>query len=102
MDIRNPFKPLDMQMLDWFTPTGKDVHILLTKADKLSKLRAKNTLFEVSQFLKKTYPNVSVQLFSSLIPSGVEDVLAVINRWADTKELYKDPQLVLPGEKKPG
>lgn len=101
MDIRNPFKPLDMQMLDWFTPTGKDVHILLTKADKLSKLRAKNTLFEVSQFLKKTYPNVSVQLFSSLIPSGVEDALTVINRWADAKELYKSPPLVLPGEKNP-
>lgn len=83
MDIRHPLKPLDLQMLDWFAPTGKDVHILLTKADKLSKLQAKNTLDEVSRVLKNIYPHVSVQLFSSLTPIGVEDVLKVINRWID-------------------
>lgn len=81
MDIRHPLKPLDLQMLDWFVPTNKDVHILLTKADKLSKLQAKAALIEVSNSLKKTYPRVSVQLFSSLTPIGIDEVAAVIDRW---------------------
>lgn len=81
MDIRHPLKPLDLQMLDWFVPTEKDVHILLTKADKLSKLQAKAALIEVSSALKKTYPRVSVQLFSSLTPFGIDELAAVIDRW---------------------
>ena len=82
MDIRHPLKPLDLQMLDWFVPTKKEVHILLTKADKLSKLQAKAALIEVSNSLKKTYPHVSVQLFSSLTPIGIDEVAAVIDRWS--------------------
>jgi len=39
MDTRHPLTPLDEQMLDWFMPTGKPVHILLTKSDKLSASR---------------------------------------------------------------
>ncbi len=47
MDIRHPLKPLDIKMLDWFAPTGKAIHILLTKADKLScKLSAESLLIE--------------------------------------------------------
>lgn len=81
MDVRHPLKPLDIQMLNWFAPTEKEVHILLTKADKLSKLQAKATLYDVSHSLKKTYPRASVQLFSSLTTIGIEEVAAVIERW---------------------
>jgi GTP-binding protein len=44
MDARHPLTPLDRQMLDWFTPTGKPVHILLSKADKLSNSEKTLTL----------------------------------------------------------
>lgn len=81
MDIRHPLKPLDLQMLDWFVPTGKDVHILLTKADKLSKLQAGNILNEVAQTLRNVYPQVSVQLFSSATRNGIENVLSIMERW---------------------
>lgn len=81
MDIRHPLKPLDLQMLDWFVPTGKDVHILLTKADKLSKLQAGNILNEVTRALRNVYPQVSVQLFSSTTRNGIENVLSVMERW---------------------
>lgn len=82
MDIRHPLKSLDIQMLDWFAPTGKAVHILLTKADKLSKQQANVTLKDVSLYLNKsTYPQCSVQLFSSLAATGIEDASIVINRW---------------------
>ena len=81
MDIRHPLKPLDIQMLDWFAPTGKAIHILLTKADKLSRQQANITLKEVTLYLRGAYPQCSVQLFSSLEATGVEDATAVINKW---------------------
>ena len=82
MDIRHPLKSLDIQMLDWFAPTGKAIHILLTKADKLSKQQANVTLKDVSLYLNKsTYPQCSVQLFSSLEATGIEDASIVINGW---------------------
>jgi len=82
MDIRHPLKSLDIQMLDWFAPTGKAIHILLTKADKLSKQQANITLKDVSLYLNSsTYPQCSVQLFSSLEATGIEDASIVINGW---------------------
>src|SRR4030065_2567562 len=46
MDTRHPLTPLDEQMLDWFMPTGKPVHILLTTSDKLSRQQSSKTLLE--------------------------------------------------------
>lgn len=84
MDIRHPLKLLDIQMLDWFAPTGKAIHILLTKADKLSRQQANITLQEVILYLRGTYPQCTVQLFSSLASTGVEDATTVINEWLIT------------------
>ena len=81
MDIRHPFKALDIQMLDWFIPTGKTIHIILTKADKLSKHQANITLQHATQYVHESYPGCSVQLFSSLARSGIEDATSVINSW---------------------
>lgn len=82
MDVRHPFKPLDIQMLDWFMPKGKAVHILLTKADKLSKLRANETLKDIKLFLQESaYSRCSVQLFSSTTTLGIEDASTMINKW---------------------
>ena len=44
MGSRHPLKVLDKQMLDFFAVTGHPVHILLSKADKLSKSDQINTL----------------------------------------------------------
>jgi len=84
MDIRHPLKSLDIQMLEWFSPTGKSIHILLTKADKLSKQQANITLNEVAMYLQKSYPQCSVQLFSSLAATGVEDATSIITKWFKT------------------
>lgn len=81
MDIRHPFTPLDRQMLDWFLPTGKPVHILLTKSDKLSRQQASQTLSEAKAELAQSYPNCSVQLFSSLKRQGIEEAEKVISAW---------------------
>lgn len=80
MDARHPLTPLDHRMLNWFLPRGLPVHILLTKADKLSRGVAGSTLVQVRSALK-LYPQVSVQLFSSLAKQGVEEAEIVISGW---------------------
>src|SRR5690606_38377558 len=44
MDSGRPLTPLDRQMLDWFAPSGRPVHVLLTKSDKLTRNEAAKTL----------------------------------------------------------
>jgi len=80
MDARHPLTPLDQRMLDWFTPTGKPVHILLSKADKLSNSEKALTLRKVKQTLAP-FENVSVQLFSSLSRLGADEAAGVIEGW---------------------
>jgi GTP-binding protein len=80
MDARHPLTPLDRQMLDWFVPTGKPVHILLSKADKLSNNERVQTLRRVAQELAAR-PEISVQLFSSLSRMGAEAAAERIEGW---------------------
>jgi GTP-binding protein len=81
MDSRHPLTPLDRQMLDWFCPSGKPVHVLLTKSDKLSRSAANQTLQAVKKELVETWGNCTVQLFSSLKKQGVEEAEKVIGAW---------------------
>jgi GTP-binding protein len=81
MDARHPLTPLDRQMLNWFLPTCKPVHVLLSKADKLSKQQATATLRTVRAEIECTYPNCTVQLFSSLKRVGIEEAEKVIGKW---------------------
>ena len=99
MDARRPLTELDENMLDWFAPTNKPVHILLTKSDKLSRQQATLTLNRVKSHLaehfssditpasghesslKLRFPQYSVQLFSSLKKIGMEEAEAVIASW---------------------
>ena len=75
MDARHPLKELDLRMLDFFHITGRPVHILLSKADKLSKNDQIKTLGAVKKSLKSymTRQRISVQLFSSLKKQGIEE-----------------------------
>ena len=86
MDCRHPLTPLDRQMLDWFCPSGRPVHVLLTKADKLSRNAANQTLLQVRKTLEQDWGNCTVQLFSSLKKQGVEEAEAVIGKWLFTGE----------------
>ncbi|MDO4641329.1 MAG: ribosome biogenesis GTP-binding protein YihA/YsxC [Neisseria sp.] len=83
MDCRHPLKPIDIQMLDFFEKTKKPVHILLSKADKLSKNDQIKTLSSVKKSLKPfmARQEVSVQLFSSLKKYGMEEVNATVEHW---------------------
>lgn len=81
MDSRHPLTPLDQQMLGWFVPSGRPVHILLTKSDKLSKNQAAASLALVRRELSHLAGQVSVQLFSSLHKTGVDEVEHVVAGW---------------------
>ncbi|NMM36624.1 MAG: YihA family ribosome biogenesis GTP-binding protein [Glaciimonas sp.] len=79
MDARRPFTALDTQMLDWFATTGKPVHCLLTKADKLNRNESANALRLTHSILAsyvdsegKPFP-YTAQLFSSLKRIGMEE-----------------------------
>jgi GTP-binding protein len=80
MDARHPLKSLDIKLLDWYLPTGKPVHCLLTKADKLSKSDQALTLRKVLKQLETGGHNATVQLFSSLKREGVEEAESAINK----------------------
>ena len=83
MDIRHPLTEFDQQMLQWCHHADMPVHILLTKADKLKRGPAKNTLLKVKQALSD-YPLVSLQLFSSLNKQGVEEAREKLQNWLET------------------
>lgn len=79
-DIRHPLKEFDRLMIDWAVQSNLPLHILLTKADKLKRGAAQNTLLQVSRELEE-FSDVSVQLFSSLKQTGVDQARKVLNSW---------------------
>jgi len=81
MDSRHPLKDYDVQMLDWCHSVELPVHILLTKADKLSRNAASAALHKVRTAVDKAYPLCTVQLFSSLNKLGLEEAREVLSSW---------------------
>ncbi|MDO9270404.1 MAG: ribosome biogenesis GTP-binding protein YihA/YsxC [Methylobacter sp.] len=74
MDVRHPLTEFDWQMIEWCEHTGLPLHILLTKADKLNYGAAKNTLLQVQKELKDASFPVTLQLFSALKKTGIDEV----------------------------
>ena len=99
MDARHPLTELDRRMLDWFLPTGRQVHVLLSKADKLSRQEQTRVLRQVKQALAEWGERCSVQLFSSLKKTGVEECEDVLGRWLD---IPVPPRKKPPVQKGPG
>jgi len=79
MDSRRPFTELDLQMLEWFAPTGKPIHCILTKVDKLNRNESTNALRQARQVLDSYVDEdgngfpFTVQLFSALKRVGIEE-----------------------------
>ena len=81
VDARHGLKPLDWQMLDWLAPTGKPVHILLTKSDKLTRHESAVVLKRTEEELKQYPGEASAQIFSGANKTGVKPAQAVVARW---------------------
>jgi len=66
-------------MVEWFAPTGKPMHCILSKADKLNRNDAANALRQARTVLSsyvdaegKPFP-FTAQLFSALKRTGLEE-----------------------------
>lgn len=81
MDVRHPMKPFDIQMAQWANHAELPVHILLTKADKLKRGAAKNSLLSVQKDLKQNQITASMQLFSSHNQQGKLEAIQQLNKW---------------------
>ena len=107
MDIRRPLTDLDLRLIDWFRPTGRPIHVLLSKADKLSRQEQTKALRSVKAELA-TWGDAelySVQLFSSLKKTGVDEAEAVLAGWLGIEkkipENKRPPDKGGPGAKMP-
>ena len=91
MDARHPLTDYDMQMLDWSRANGLATHILLTKADKLSRGEATTVLKQVRARVEGV---ATVQLFSAVAKTGVDDarreVLTMLEKKPGGSESHRD------------
>lgn len=74
MDARRPLMDFDRQLIHWGSECGLAFHLMLTKADKLSRNQQVNTL-------RKTLTEVdgaTAQLFSSTKKQGIEEARQAI------------------------
>jgi GTP-binding protein len=114
MDSRRPFTELDVQMLEWFAPTGKPIHCILTKSDKLNRNESTNALRSARATLAsyvdedgEGFP-FTVQLFSALKRVGIEEandkILALVGLDQDDEEgeaVEEDGDAGVPPEQQP-
>jgi len=79
MDVRHPLTDFDWQMVEWCQHTGLAMHIILTKADKLTYGAGKNTLLKVQKELNECSFPISIQLFSALKKSGIDELHSALD-----------------------
>ena len=85
MDVRHPLTEFDWLMIEWCSYSKKPLHILLTKADKINYGAAKNTLFKMQRELEEQDITVTLQLFSSLKRSGIDDIHHLLDSWFEAE-----------------
>jgi len=93
MDARHPLTVLDRRMLDWFAVTGRPVHVLMTKADKLSRQAAQRQRIETGELLARLYPGVSVQLFSSTTSAGLDEARQALGGLFGRTDVSSNPEV---------
>ena len=88
-------------MLEWFAPTGKPIHCILTKADKLNRNESTNALRQARMMLEsyvdedgEGFP-FTVQLFSALKRIGIDEANDKIIDLLGLTDIPPDPNAVL-------
>lgn len=81
MDVRHPLKDYDKQMLNWASHIHLPVHVLLTKSDKLKRSAAANSRQKARKALAEIDPNYTLQLFSALKKTGLDEVHQKLDGW---------------------
>ena len=81
MDVRRPLTDLDWQMVAWCEESNVPIHVLLTKADKLSRAAGHRALATCCASLKDVAGAVTAQLFSATKRTGLETVHTKLAQW---------------------
>ena len=81
MDIRHPLSDHDWRLIDWSMQASVDLHCLLTKGDKLSRGAAHATMLKTSATLEQEGIECTLQTFSALKKTGVEDAHELLDTY---------------------
>ncbi len=84
MDIRHPMGKFDQLMLDYCQSCSLPIHILLNKADKLSKNAGNKMMAEIRRELVNV--DASLQLFSALKGTGLDEARQKLGDWLYSEE----------------
>jgi len=79
MDCRHPLKDLDCELITWACESQLDIHLVLTKSDKLSHSAKMKILREVKA--EVPFDNIEVQLISATDKSGLDLLEKKLNHW---------------------
>ncbi len=79
MDCRHPLTDHDWNMIDLQQQGKAELHIVLTKMDKLSKNAANRSLFSTQNALERAGIESTLQLFSATKPSGIDDAHSLLD-----------------------
>lgn len=80
VDIRRALTERDSQMLRWCEAKSLPAHVLLNKADKLSRGAAGQAFLAVEKSMAK---GNTVQLFSATKKRGIDELTQVMDAWID-------------------
>lgn len=83
VDARRGILPTDRQLVDWAHGIECPVHVLLTKADQLSRSEAQRLLRETHEHSAGQAELFSAQLFSSHTGQGVDEARAQLQVWLE-------------------
>jgi len=79
IDVRRGPKPEDLALLDWANLPAPAVHVLLSKGDQLNQSGRMAALKDATA---KLAGRASVQIFSALKGTGLEEARRVVLTWA--------------------
>ena len=89
VDIRRCLTEPDRQMLNWCENKNLPAHVLLNKADKISRSAGRQALATVARELGE---NTGVQLFSAAKKQGLDELRGVLNEWLNSTEEKRWPR----------
>lgn len=76
VDIRHELKDFDRTMLEFCAATELPCHVLMTKADKISRSQASAAIDALRKDFRKNNVIGTVQVFSSTAKTGIEEARA--------------------------
>jgi len=81
MDIRRPLTPVDWQTIELQQQGHSELHILLTKSDKISKNARNLALMQTRSELETAGVESTLQFFSASEGVGLSDAHAVLDAY---------------------